>query len=73
MYLFQHVQEPTRHRNSNSSLLDLVFTNEEGMISDIKHLPGLGLSDHICLQFALTCYGKFIHDNKHIKLILTGC
>ena len=34
------------------------------MISDIKHFAGLGLSDHICLQFALTCYGKFIHDNK---------
>jgi len=34
------------------------------MISDKKHLPGLGLNDHICLQFALTCYGKFIHDNK---------
>ena len=34
------------------------------MISDIQHLPGLGLSDHVCLKFALTCYGKYIHDNK---------
>ena len=34
------------------------------MISDIQHLPGLGLSDHVCLKFALTCYGTYIHDNK---------
>ena len=34
------------------------------MISDIQHLPGLGLSDHVCLKFVLTCYGKYIHDNK---------
>ena len=61
MYLFQHVQEP---HNSSSSLLDLGFTDKEGMISDIKHLPGLE-SDHICLQFTLIYYGKFIHDNKH--------
>ena len=34
------------------------------MVSDIQYLPGLGLSDQICLKFTLTCYGTFIHDNK---------
>ena len=34
------------------------------MIFDIKHFPGLGLSDHICIKIVLTSYGKFIHDNK---------
>ena len=34
------------------------------MICDIQHLHGLGLSDHVCLKFALTCYGNYIHDNK---------
>ena len=55
LYLFQHVLETTRkfNRNSFSSLLDLVFTNEAGMISDIQYLP-----DHVCLKFELICYGK---------------
>jgi len=35
------------------------------MVSGIQYLPGLGLSDHVCLKFTLTCYGTFIHDNKH--------
>ena len=64
LYLFQHVLETIRNRNSSSSLLDLVFTNEAGMISDIQYLPGLGLSDHVCLKFELICYGKYIQDKK---------
>ena len=64
LYLFQHVLETTRNRNSSSSLLDLVFTNEEGMVSDIQYLPGLGLSDHLCLKFELICYGNYMQDKK---------
>ena len=37
LYLLQHVLAKL-----SSSLLDLIFTNEEGMISDIQYLPGLG-------------------------------
>ena len=36
--------------------MDLIFTNEESMVNDVKYLPGLGSSDHICLQFELACY-----------------
>ena len=46
------------------------------MIPDIQHLPALGLSDHVCLKFALTYNGKYIHDSQgttFIKPILTGC
>jgi len=39
------------------SLLDLVFTNEEGMIETIDHCSPLGNSDHEILQF------KFVHTN----------
>ena len=56
-YLFQHVQKATRFRQGNDPhILDLVLTNEEGMISSITHLPPLGNSDHEVLSFRLHCY-----------------
>ena len=57
--LFQHVNEPTRIRQGESpSLIDLVFTNEEDLVSNLSYLPPLGNSDHICIQFDLTCYSE---------------
>ena len=54
-YLHQHVKEPTRYRSDNiPSLLDLIFTNEEHMVSDLNYLPGLGSSDHLQINFVLT-------------------
>ena len=51
--LCQHVSEPTHFKHGVSpSLLDLVITNEEGMISNLNYLPPLGKSDHLCLQFS---------------------
>ena len=56
-FLHQHIFEPTRYReNQEPSLLDLVFTNEEGMLQELVHRPGLGESDHECLTFHLKCY-----------------
>ena len=37
------------------NVLDLILTNEEGMVSDLEHLPGLGNSDHVVLQTSLVC------------------
>lgn len=55
-FLYQHVTEPTRYRQGEEpSLLDLVMSNEEGMVSNINYQPGLGDSDHICLTFDLMC------------------
>ena len=31
--------------------LDLIITNEEHMINEILYKPGLGLSDHVSLNF----------------------
>jgi hypothetical protein len=57
-FLFQHVKQPTRYRNENTpSLLDLVFTNEKGMIETIDHCSPLGNSDHEILEF------RFVHTN----------
>ena len=63
-FLFQHVDAPTRFRQGNTPhILDLVFTNEEGMISNLTSHPGLGSSDHTILRFNLECYTTKIERN----------
>jgi len=48
--LYQHMSEPTHFKPGIApSLLDLVITNEEGMISDLSYLPPLGKSAHLFL------------------------
>ena len=49
--------QPTRHRLGESpNTLDLVLTNEEGMINKIIPLPPIGNSDHICLNVFTSMY-----------------
>ena len=49
-FLFQHITKPTRGRLGNkSNMLDLIFTNEEGMIEDVTYESPLGKSDHAVL------------------------
>ena len=56
-YLHQHVKNLTRPRaNQCPSILDLVLTNEENMISDLQFMAPLGKSDHAVLSFVLKCY-----------------
>ena len=39
-FLYQHVKEPTRYRSQNvPSILDLIFTNEESMVSNLQYKP----------------------------------
>ena len=82
-FLFQHVTEPTRFRpGSNPRPLDLILSNEDGMITNLECLPGLGRSDHVCLRFTLNCYtdhklegeatlnykrGDYVQINKHLE------
>jgi len=57
LYLYQHISQSTRYRsNAVPHTLDLVLSNEEGMVDDIQYLPGLGNSDHICVFFNFVCY-----------------
>ena len=56
LFLFQHVFKPTRYREgSEPSVLDLILTNEEEMITDVLYSPGLGKSDHVVLNFDFIC------------------
>ena len=46
-FLLQHVKEPTRLRHGQQpSLVDLLLTNRDDMVTDIQVLSGLGKSDH---------------------------
>ena len=61
LFLYQQVTKPTRMRsNQTPTLLDLVMTNEEGMIDSINYLPPLwskdAESDHLVLEFEFICY-----------------
>ena len=65
-FLYQHVRKPTQYRlGETSNLLDLIITNEGGMVQLIERHPGLGKSDHNCLLFDLKCSG-YISKNSTI-------
>jgi len=49
-YLIQHLDTPTRFRHGqNPHILDLLFTIEDNMVSNVEHHAGLGLSDHVII------------------------
>ena len=69
-YLYQHIFQPTRFREGNEpGLLDLIFSNEEGMVFNLTHKAGLGDSDHICIYFVLNCYHKDKNTGQVRKLL----
>ncbi len=56
-FLFQHVQHPTHYRSDQTpTTIDLLFTNEDNMLSDLHHNAPLGKSHHVSLTFDLRCY-----------------
>ena len=57
-FLHQHVKEPTRFRNDDSSTLDLIFTKEEEDVKNIKVLQPLGRSDHGIVTAEYICEWK---------------
>ena len=53
-YLTQHVTEPTRFReNEKPNILDLIISNEDGMVKFLNYHPPLGESAHLCLTFSV--------------------
>ena len=62
-YLYQHVTKNTRGRGSDAPhLLDLILTNEEGMVNQVNHLAPMGKSDNCDLVFRFEC--NTIRQNK---------
>lgn len=63
LFLHQHSQENTRFRiDQEPSQLDLLFTNDELMISDVRYEHPIGKSDHVVLAF--TFHGGEISDSS---------
>ena len=48
-FLFQMVEEPTR----KDAVLDLVLTNQEGLVSNVKFKGSLSCSDHEMVKFKI--------------------
>jgi len=39
------------------------------MVANLSHLPSLGNSDHICLQFDVLCYSEYnVSDNLRYNI-----
>ena len=56
-FLYQHVKEPTHFRAlQKANILDLVLTNEEGMVGDITQSEPIGKSHHTVLNWKMKCY-----------------
>ena len=56
-YFYQYVKDYTRFRDHNApSVLDLILSYEENMISEMKVLPSLGKSDHLVILFDFNCF-----------------
>jgi len=53
-FLMQVVEEPTR----KGSLLDLVLTNKEGLVEDVKAGGSLGCSDHEMVELRILRVGS---------------
>ena len=59
LFLKQHVTELTRYRiGEDPSLLDLIITNEDGMVQNLSYHPALADSDHCCIRCDLCCYAN---------------
>ena len=56
-HLARHSTDPTHcHGNQTPNVLDLLLTNETGLISDIIQTVPLGKSGHVFIHFSLNCY-----------------
>ena len=72
-FLHQHITQPTRVRHGQEpSILDLVLTNEEGMIENIDYGNPLGKSDHLVLTFEFKYYTKRNTKDKNVQIYAKG-
>ena len=57
--LTQHVTKATRYREGERpSTLDVIMTNEEGLVQNLAYHPPIGNSDHAVLKCDVICYAQ---------------
>ena len=49
IFILQVIEEPTRR----GAMLDLILTNKEGLVGDVKLKGSLGCSDHETVEFKI--------------------
>ena len=56
-FMHQHFEHPTHRRgNQQENTLDLIFSNEQGMVDNVEHSPPIGKSHHVVLRWRIHCY-----------------
>ena len=64
-FLFQHVDQPTHYRSDQQpTLIDLILTADEAMISNVQYLHPLGMSHHCGLLYEFNCYTKLMQNQS---------
>ena len=66
----QHVTKATRYRQGERpSTLDIILSNEPGLVQSLTTHPPIGNSDHIVLQFQLVCHAQeTVTSGVHLNL-----
>ena len=55
-FLWQHSNKPTHYRaQQTANILDLVFTNKEGMIENLQYEEPIGSSHHLTMNWICNC------------------
>ncbi|GAB0203482.1 hypothetical protein GRJ2_002813800 [Grus japonensis] len=57
-FLLQVIEEPTRR----GAMLDLILTNKEGLVGDVKLKGSLGCSDHAMVEFRILRAARKAHS-----------
>ena len=71
LYLFQHVNQPTRFRQDHSPhMLDLYLQMTKIWSMSLQYLPSLANGDHVCLQFTLSLNTPNVNINPSYKYSL---
>ena len=62
--LTQHVTTETRFRDGvRPSSLDIILSNEEGLVKNIVYHPPIGNSDHVVIRFSAVCHDPITELN----------
>jgi len=62
-FLTQHVSQGTR----DNAILDLVFSSEPELVSNVKIIDNLGNSDHNMVTFSIQHEQKHLSTNRQIR------
>jgi len=72
LFMTQYVTFPTIYKNEQiPSLLDLILSTDQNMVSDPTSLPPLGKCDHVVISFEVLCY--YSVESFNVPKYLYGC